>query len=150
MTQVTVSLTFANSALAATALAAVAALDGSATGVAPGKPVPTAAPAASTPTAAPAPAKTPAAAPVPKEAASPSPAPAPADAPAVTYEKSGIPELLQVYAKKDQPAAVALLAKYGAKKGSGLKPEDFAAFKVDVEAALAPPAPPAEGGDLAG
>lgn len=71
-------------------------------------------------------------------AASPSPAPAPAEPtkPAVKYEDTGIGELIQKMVQKDRAAAVALLTKFGVKKGSELKPEQYDAFKTEAEIAL--------------
>lgn len=82
-----------------------------------------------------------------KEVAAPAPAPAAATEPsaataqtAVPYEKTGLPEKIAVCVKKDRDGVVALLAEFGAKKGSELKPEQYAAFGEKIDALLAPAA----------
>ncbi len=134
MPQVTVTLTFASEAEAAAFLSGKPA-DKEAKPPA-GKPAKTEAPAASPSSAAPAPTPTAAPAAAPTPAASPSPAPA-ADT-GGDYLKSGIPELIQQHVAKDRAAAIALLGKFGVKKGAELKPAQFAEFKTAIEAALAP------------
>lgn len=86
-----------------------------------------AAPAAGTSTAA-----TPAAASETKAEPKADPAPAP-----VPYEKSGLPEKIAAAAKKDRAGIIALLEKFGAKKGAELKPEQFVEFGVAVDKLLA-------------
>jgi len=89
------------------------------------------------------------------EKAAPAPAPAPAAepaasaptaafvltaAPAVLYEKSGLPEKIAAAVGGGKRAEiVALLAKFGAKKGGELKPDQFQAFGAELDA-LAEPA----------
>ena len=46
--------------------------------------------------------------------------------------------LVELVTKKDRAAGVAVLAKYGASKLPVVKPEHFAAFLADAQAALAP------------
>lgn len=82
-----------------------------------------------------------------KETAAPAPAPAAATEPsaataqtAVPYEKTGLPEKIAACVKKDRDGVVALLAEFGAKKGSELKPEQYAAFGEKIDALLAPAA----------
>lgn len=79
--------------------------------------------------------------------AAPAPAPAAATEPsaataqtAVPYEKTGLPEKIAACVKKDRDGVVALLAEFGAKKGSELKPEQYAAFGEKIDALLAPAA----------
>lgn len=55
---------------------------------------------------------------------------------AVPYEKTGLPEKIAVCVKKDRDGVVALLAEFGAKKGSELKPEQYAAFGEKIDALL--------------
>ena len=70
-------------------------------------------------------------------ATEPTAAATPAAAPAVPYEKSGIPEKIATAVGAGKRAeAVALLAEFGAKKGIELKPADFAAFTVKIDAVL--------------
>lgn len=59
---------------------------------------------------------------------------------AVPYEKTGLPEKIAACVKKDRDGVVALLAWFGAKKGSELKPEQYAAFGEKIDALLAPAA----------
>jgi len=59
---------------------------------------------------------------------------------AVPYEKTGLPEKIAACVKKDRDGVVALLAEFGAKKGSELKPEQYAAFGEKIDALLAPAA----------
>ncbi len=86
---------------------------------------------------------TPAPTPAATAASTPNPTPAPTAAPAaatsgpVPYEKSGLPELIQKAAGKDRAGAVALLAKFGAKRGQELKPEQFEDFRAAATAFLA-------------
>ena len=100
-----------------------------------------------------APAAAPAASPKPKaektaeKPAAPAPAPAADTKPsadtaqtAVPYEKTGLPEKTAACVKKDRDGVVALLAEFGAKKGSELKPEQYAAFGEKIDALLAPAA----------
>ncbi len=75
-----------------------------------------------------------AAAPTPAPTAAPTAAPATSDP--VPYEKSGLPELIQKAAGKDRAGAVALLAKFGAKRGQELKSEQFEDFRAAVNAFL--------------
>lgn len=56
---------------------------------------------------------------------------------AVPYEKTGLPEKIAACVKKDRDGVVALLAEFGAKKGSELKPEQYAAFGEKIDALLA-------------
>lgn len=96
------------------------------------------------------PAAAPAVSPKPKAettAAAPAPAPAADTKPsadtaptAVPYEKTGLPEKIAACVKKDRDGVVALLAEFGAKKGSELKPEQYAAFGEKIDALLAPAA----------
>lgn len=79
-----------------------------------------------------------------KETAAPAPAPAADTKPsadtaptAVPYEKTGLPEKIAACVKKDRDGVVALLAEFGAKKGSELKPEQYAAFGEKIDALLA-------------
>ena len=58
----------------------------------------------------------------------------------VPYEKTGLPEKIAACVKKDRDGVVALLAEFGAKKGSELKPEQYAAFGEKIDALLAPAA----------
>lgn len=103
---------------------------------------------ASTPAAAPAVSPKPKAETTAKpETAAPAPAPAADTKPsadtaptAVPYEKTGLPEKIAVCVKKDRDGVVALLAEFGAKKGSELKPEQYAAFGEKIDALLAPAA----------
>ena len=56
-----------------------------------------------------------------------------------TYEKSGIPEKIAAAvspAGGKRAEVIALLAKYGAKKGGEIKPADFAAFSNDIDALM--------------
>lgn len=134
--QVTVTLTFGSEAEAAAYLGGSkpTAADAPTPGK-PGRPAKADKPADTPPSASPAAA---APAPAPTEpAASPTPAAA-AASDAVPYEKSGIPELVQKGAAKDRPGVIALLAKFGAKKGPELKAADYAAFKAEIEKLLAP------------
>ena len=100
-----------------------------------------------------APAATPAASPKPKAETTAKKEPAAAATPAadtkpsadtaptaVPYEKSGLPEKIAACLKKDRDGVVALLAEFGAKKGSELKPEQYAAFGEKIDALLAPAA----------
>ena len=82
-----------------------------------------------------------------KETAAPAPAPAADTKPsadtaptAVPYEKTGLPEKIAACVKKDRDGVVSLLAYFGAKKGSELKPEQYAAFGEKIDALLAPAA----------
>lgn len=82
-----------------------------------------------------------------KETAAPAPAPAADTKPSadaaqtvVPYEKTGLPEKIAACVKKDRDGVVALLAEFGAKKGSELKPEQYAAFGEKIDALLAPAA----------
>ena len=86
-------------------------------------------------------AEKPAAAPAAEPTASaPSAAPAPTAAPAVPYVKSGLPEKIAAAVGGGKRAEiVALLAKFGAKKGGELKPDQFQAFGAELDA-LAEPA----------
>ena len=88
------------------------------------------------------PAETPStASPAPAASATPpaaSPAPASAEQKQVKYEDTGIGEMIQQLVQKDRAAAVALLGKFGTKKGSELKPDQFDAFKTEITAALNP------------
>lgn len=61
------------------------------------------------------------------------PVPAPAAPAAPKYEESGIPELIKDRAAKNKVAVVALLAEFGAKKGTELKSEQYADFKAKIE-----------------
>lgn len=92
--------------------------------------------AASAP-AAPAAATSSAAAPAAASASETKPAAEPAPAPAVSYEKSGLPEKIAAAAKKDRAGIIALLEKFGAKKGAELKSEQFAEFGAAVDKLLA-------------
>ena len=56
---------------------------------------------------------------------------------AVPYEKTGLPEKIAACVKKDRDGVVALLAEFGAKKGSELKAEQYAAFGEKIDALLA-------------
>lgn len=90
----------------------------------------------------PTPAPTPAATAAPTPAPTPAPTAAPTAAPAqasgpVPYEKSGLPEIIQKAAGKDRAGAVALLAKFGAKRGQELKPEQFEDFRAAATEFLA-------------
>ena len=100
-----------------------------------------------------APAATPAASPKPKAETTAKKEPAAAATPAadtkpsadtaptaVPYEKTGLPEKIAACVKKDRDGVVALLAEFGAKKGSELKPEQYAAFGEKIDALLAPAA----------
>lgn len=76
--------------------------------------------------------------------AAPAPAPAADTKPsadtaqtAVPYEKTGLPEKIAACVKKDRDGVVALLAEFGAKKGSELKAEQYAAFGEKIDALLA-------------
>ena len=78
-----------------------------------------------------------------KETAAPAPAPAADTKPsadtaptAVPYEKTGLPEKIAACVKKDRDGVVALLAEFGAKKGSELKAEQYAAFGEKIDALL--------------
>ena len=103
---------------------------------------------ASTPAAAPAASPKPKAEkPASEKPAAPAPAPAADTKPsadtaptAVPYEKTGLPEKIAACVKKDRDGVVALLAEFGAKKGSELKPEQYAAFGEKIDALLAPAA----------
>ena len=55
---------------------------------------------------------------------------------AVPYEKTGLPEKIAACVKKDRDGVVALLAEFGAKKGSELKAEQYAAFGEKIDALL--------------
>ena len=75
--------------------------------------------------------------------AAPAPAPAADTKPsadtaptAVPYEKTGLPEKIAACVKKDRDGVVALLAEFGAKKGSELKAEQYAAFGEKIDALL--------------
>ncbi len=94
-------------------------------------PKPTPAPSQPAATAAPTPAPTPA------PTAAPTAAPAAATSGPVPYEKSGLPELIQKAAGKDRAGAVALLAKFGAKRGQELKSEQFEDFRAAANEFLA-------------
>jgi hypothetical protein len=48
-----------------------------------------------------------------------------------------VPEAIQKLVAKDRAATIALLAKFGVKKGGELKPEQLAAFLAEATAALA-------------
>ena len=87
------------------------------------------------PTASPAPA----APATPATESKPQPAAEPEKAKPVEYKDTGIGELIQqmVQSKGKEPV-VALLGKYGAKKGGELKPEQFAEFKAEIEGILNP------------
>jgi hypothetical protein len=53
-----------------------------------------------------------------------------------TYEKSGIPEKIAAAvspAGGKRAAVIALLGKFGAKKGGEIKPADFAAFSLEID-----------------
>jgi hypothetical protein len=67
----------------------------------------------------------------------PTAAPAPAAPPApVTYEKSGIPEKIAAAVSPTggkRAEVIALLARFGAKKGGELKPADFAKFTHEID-----------------
>ncbi len=58
--------------------------------------------------------------------------PAPAEDKELDYEKDVKPALVQYLKAKGRDAGVALLAKYGAKNGEGVKPEDYAAILADM------------------
>lgn len=94
-------------------------------------------PAETPPTASPAPA----APATPATESKPQPAAEPEKAKPVEYKDTGIGELIQqmVQSKGKEPV-VALLGKYGAKKGGELKPEQFDAFKAEIEGILNPAA----------
>lgn len=94
-------------------------------------------PAETQPTASPAPA----APATPATESKPQPAAEPEKAKPVEYKDTGIGELIQqmVQSKGKEPV-VALLGKYGAKKGGELKPEQFDAFKAEIEGILNPAA----------
>lgn len=93
------------------------------------------------PTSAPAPEAT--AAPTPAPTAAPTPAPAAADADGLVlaagtpYEKSGLPALLTKAAAGDRAGVIALLAKFGAKRGGEVKPEDWPALAEGLKAIVA-------------
>lgn len=91
-----------------------------------------------TETAAAAPAPTPPAASPPSAATAPTAAPAPAaaDLSTLPYEKTGIAEKIsgKVGREGKRDAVVALLAKFGVKKGPEIKPADFGAFIAELEA----------------
>ena len=71
--------------------------------------------------------------PAPSSPTASAPAPAPA-APAVKeYEKTKLPDLIRAAAAKDKAATVATLAKFGVKKGTELKPEQFDDFEVAIK-----------------
>jgi len=60
----------------------------------------------------------------------------PAATPVMTYEKSGIPEKIAAAvspAGGKRAEVIALLGKFGAKKGGEIKPADFAAFSVEID-----------------
>ncbi len=84
-----------------------------------------------------------AAAPAAAPAAAASAAPAQsAAAPAATASAAAVPfkavaDAITELAEKDRDKAVALLAKYGAKLASELKPEQFAGIVADAKAAMA-------------
>jgi 3-oxoacyl-ACP reductase-like protein len=61
------------------------------------------------------------------------PAPAPAAPAAKKYEDTKLPDLIRAAAAKDKPAVVALLAKFGVKKGTELKVEQFDEFEAAVK-----------------
>ena len=103
-----------------------------------------------TPKATAAPTPAPTSAPAPETTAAPTPAPtaAPAAAPAADadglvlaagtpYEKSGLPALVTKAVAADRAGVIALLAKFGAKRGGEVKPEDWAAFAEGVKAIVA-------------
>jgi hypothetical protein len=80
-----------------------------------------------------------------QSSASPAPAASATQPPASTpqpvkYEDSGVGELIQKMVQKDRAAAVALLNKFGAKRGTELRPEDWDAFKVEANKQLEPAA----------
>jgi hypothetical protein len=66
-------------------------------------------------------------------------APAVAPATPVSYEKSGIPEKIAAAVSPTggkRAEVIALLAKFGAKKGGELKPADFAKFSQEIDALM--------------
>lgn len=91
----------------------------------------------------------------PKATAAPTPAPtsAPTAAPAAAgpapdadglvldagtpYEKSGLPALVTKAVAADRAGVIALLAKFGAKRGGEVKPEDWVAFADALKAIVA-------------
>lgn len=99
------------------------------------KPTPAPTPAA---TAAPTPAPTPAPTAAPAVAAGPTP-----DADGLVldagtpYEKSGLPALVTKAVAADRAGVIALLAKFGAKRGGEVKAEDWVAFAGDLKAIVA-------------
>jgi hypothetical protein len=129
---VQVTLTFATLEIAITALAALRSTDAKVE-VAPNAAAPASAPtpektkkaAASSPSAAPAPTAAP--------ATPPAASPAPADA----YKPVG-DAIAKKVADGHKPAAVALLAKFGAKSGKELKPEQYDTFMAELAAIGAP------------
>jgi hypothetical protein len=70
-------------------------------------------------------------------ATQPSASPSPSTPAVVDYTKTGLPEKIAAAAAKDRTATVALLTKFGVKKGPELKPEQFAEFGVEVDKLLA-------------
>lgn len=85
------------------------------------------------------PGATQAAAPATQPSESPTPAPVapPAEIPVMDYAKTGLAEKISKAADKDRAATVALLGNYGVKRGPDLKPEQFAAFGIDLDKLLA-------------
>lgn len=73
--------------------------------------------------------------------AQPAAQPSPSSGAAVSAQDAG-QVMVRVANEVSREAAVAILEKYGAKAFSGVKPGDYAAFKADCEAALAPKAAP--------
>jgi biotin carboxyl carrier protein len=105
------------------------------------KPTPAPTPAATAaPTPAPTatPTATPTAAPTPAPAAGPQPD---ADGllldPGTPYEKSGLPALVTKAVASDRAGVIALLAKFGAKRGAEVKAGDWVAFAGDLKAIVA-------------
>ena len=53
------------------------------------------------------------------------------------YEKSGLPALVTKAVAADRAGVIALLAKFGAKRGGEVKPEDWVAFADALKAIVA-------------
>lgn len=97
--------------------------------------------------------ETPKATAAPTAAPTPAPTPAPTAAPAAAgpapdadglvldagtpYEKSGLPALVTKAVAADRAGVIALLAKFGAKRGGEVKPEDWVAFAEGLKAIVA-------------
>lgn len=96
----------------------------------------------------PTPAPTPAATAAPTPAPTPAPTAAPAAGPApdadglvlepgTPYEKSGLPALVTKAVAADRAGVIALLAKFGAKRGGEVKPEDWPTLAEGLKAVVA-------------